>query len=150
MARNGHQFSQVPSAQIPRSSFKRDFNVKSTFSSGYLVPIMVDEALPGDTFSVRMNAFARLATPIVPIMDNLYMDTHFFAVPIRLIWDNWQRFNGEQITPGASTDFLALRLILLLQDPSIGWNLIILMPWMTTLVFMELLLAIILKINLIS
>lgn len=106
MARNGHQFSQVPSAQIPRSSFKRDFNVKSTFSAGYLVPIMVDEGLPGDTFSVRMNAFARLATPIVPIMDNLYLDTHFFAVPKRLLWDNWQRFNGEQTTPGASTDFL--------------------------------------------
>jgi hypothetical protein len=71
-----------------------------------LYPIFVDEALPGDTFNVKMTAFARMATPLKPIMDNLYMDTFFFAVPCRLLWDNWKKFNGEQINPGDSTDFL--------------------------------------------
>jgi hypothetical protein len=101
-----HRFAQVPQAEIPRSSFDRSCGLKTTFDAGYLIPIYVDEALPGDTFSARMTAFARLATPLHPFMDNLYLDTFFFAVPIRLIWDNWQKFNGEQIDPGDSTDFL--------------------------------------------
>lgn len=100
-----HKFSQVPKAEIPRSSFDRSCGLKTTFDAGYLVPIFVDEALPGDTFNVNMTALARLATPIFPIMDNMYMDTQFFSVPIRLVWDNWQRFNGEQRNPGDSTDF---------------------------------------------
>ncbi|AXH75652.1 MAG: major capsid protein [Microviridae sp.] len=100
-----HTFSQVPKAEIPRSSFDRSHGHKTTFDSGYLVPVYVDEALPGDTFNLNMTGFARLATPIVPVMDNMYLDTHFFAVPVRLVWDNWQRFNGEQPNPGDSTDF---------------------------------------------
>lgn len=100
-----HSFSQVPKAEIPRSSFDRSHGLKTTFDAGYLIPVFVDEALPGDTFNCRMTGFARLATPIYPLMDNMYMDTQFFSVPIRLVWDNWQRFNGEQISPGASTDF---------------------------------------------
>lgn len=101
-----HQFSQVPEATIQRSSFDRSHGHKTTFDAGWLVPIYVDEALPGDTFNCRMTAFARLATPIFPLMDNLRMDTFFFAVPMRLVWDNWQKFNGEQRNPGDSTDFL--------------------------------------------
>ena len=101
-----HQFSQVPKADIPRSSFDRSHGYKTTFDAGLLLPIFVDEALPGDTFNLNMTGFARLATPIFPIMDNMYMDTHFFAVPVRLLWDNWQKFNGEQKNPGDSTDFL--------------------------------------------
>jgi len=101
-----HQFSRVPSAQIPRSSFDRSHNLKTTFNSGYLIPIFADEALPGDTFSLNMTGFARLATPLHPYMDNLWVNTFFFAVPIRLIWDNWERFNGAQVDPGDSTDFL--------------------------------------------
>lgn len=100
-----HQFSQVPKAEIPRSSFDRSHGYKTTFDAGYLVPFLVDEALPGDTFNVKANAFARLATPIFPIMDNMNMDTFYFSVPIRLVWDNWQKFNGEQKNPGDSTDF---------------------------------------------
>ncbi len=100
-----HQFSQVPKADIPRSSFDRSHGCKTAFDAGFLVPIFVDEALPGDTFNLKMTAFARLATPIFPIMDNLHMETFFFAVPIRIIWDNWQRFCGEQTDPGDSTDF---------------------------------------------
>jgi len=101
-----HQFSQVPKAEIPRSTFDRSHGYKTTFDAGYLVPIFIDEALPGDTYKVNMTGLARLATPIFPIMDNMFMDTHFFSVPIRLIWDNWQKFNGEQTDPGDSTDFL--------------------------------------------
>ena len=101
-----HNFSQIPKAEIQRSSFDRSHGVKTTFDAGKLIPILVDEALPGDTFKLNMTAFARLATPINPIMDNMYMDTHFFSVPIRLLWDNWQKFNGEQIDPGDSIDYL--------------------------------------------
>ena len=91
-----HVFSQVPKAEIPRSSFDRSHGNKTTFDAGYLVPIFVDEALPGDTFNLKMTGFARLATPIFPIMDNMYMETHYFSIPMRLVWDNWQKFNGEQ------------------------------------------------------
>lgn len=101
-----HQFSQVPRADIPRSSFDRTHGHKSTFNSGFLIPFYCDEALPGDTFKLKATAFSRLATPINPFMDNLRMDTQFFAVPVRLVWDNWQRFNGEQTNPGDSTDYL--------------------------------------------
>ncbi|WNK13719.1 MAG: major capsid protein [Microvirus sp.] len=100
-----HQFSQVPRADIPRSSFDRSHGYKTAFDAGILIPFFCDEALPGDTFNLRMAALARLATPIFPIMDNMFMDTHFFSVPCRLVWDNWQKFNGEQQNPGDSTDF---------------------------------------------
>ena len=100
-----HQFAQVPKAEILRSKFDRSHGLKTTFDAGYLIPIFVDEALPGDTFSLNMTGFARLATPIYPIMDNSYLDTHFFAVPKRLLWDNWEKFNGAQDDPGDSTDF---------------------------------------------
>lgn len=99
-------FAQVPQAEIPRSSFDRSHGLKTTFDTSFLIPMFMDEALPGDTFNLRTSCFARLATPIFPIMDNMYMETFYFAVPIRLIWDNWQRMMGEQDSPGDSTDFL--------------------------------------------
>lgn len=101
-----HLFSQIPAAQIPRSVFDRSHNYKTTFDSGYLVPFYVDEVLPGDSFKLEATLFARLATPIVPFMDNLYLETFFFFVPNRLVWDNWQKFNGERKNPSDSTDFL--------------------------------------------
>ncbi len=100
-----HQFSQVPKADIPRSSFDRSHGCKTAFDAGFLIPIFCDEALPGDTFTVNMTGFARMATPIFPVMDNLHMETFFFAVPKRLLWSNWQKFCGEQTDPGDSTDF---------------------------------------------
>jgi len=106
-----HAFSEVPKAEIPRSTFDRSHGHKTTFDAGYLVPVYLDEGLPGDTFKVNMTGFARLATPIFPIMDNMFMETHFFAVPIRLVWDNWQKFNGEQIDPGDSTDYLVPQMV---------------------------------------
>ena len=101
-----HQFSQVPAAEIPRSSFDRSHGLKTTFDAGLLIPIYVDEALPGDTFSLSMTGFARLATPIFPIMDNLFMETFFFAIPNRLLWENWERFNGSQDEVTDSIDFV--------------------------------------------
>ena len=102
---SGHKFSEVPNAEIQRSQFDRSHGLKTTFDAGWLIPIYVDEALPGDTFSMSMQGFIRLATPIKPLMDNLYVETFFFAVPNRLLWDNWQKFNGEQNNPGDTTDF---------------------------------------------
>jgi len=106
-----HKFSQVPKAEIPRSTFDRSHGHKTTFDAGYLVPFLVDEALPGDTFNVNLTGFARLATPIFPIMDNMFMDTQYFSVPIRLVWDNWQKFNGEQVDPGDSTDYVVPQMV---------------------------------------
>ncbi len=101
-----HSFSQVPHAEIPRSSFDRSHGYKTTFDAGYLVPMFVDEALPGDTFNLNMAGFARLATPLHPYMDNVFMNTFFFAVPLRLLWSNWEKFNGAQDNPADSTSFV--------------------------------------------
>ena len=101
-----HQFSMIPKVDIPRSVFNRSHGYKTTFNSGYLVPFYVDEVLPGDTFKCDATLFARLATPVVPIMDNLYLDTFFFAVPLRLIWDNFNKFMGERENPEDSIDYL--------------------------------------------
>lgn len=92
-------FSQVPSAEIQRSKFDRSHAHKTTLDASYLVPVFVDEVLPGDTFNLKATAFARLATPIHPIMDNAYLDMQFFFVPNRLLWDNFQKFMGERIDP---------------------------------------------------
>jgi len=101
-----HRFSQIPSVDTPRSQFDRSCGLKTTFYPADLVPIFVDEALPGDTINLRTASFCRMSTPFYPVMDNMFMDFFFFAVPIRLVWDNWAKFNGEQVDPGDSTDFL--------------------------------------------
>jgi hypothetical protein len=104
--RKGNRFSQIPNSPIQRSVFDRSHDYKTTLDAGFLVPFFVDEVLPGDTFKLRVNAFVRMNTLIAPFMDNVYMDTFFFFVPTRLVWDNWQRFCGEQKNPGDNTDFL--------------------------------------------
>ena len=101
-----HLFSQVPKTEIPRSRFNRSHGLKTTFDEGYLVPILIDEILPGDTVNLRVTLFTRMATLMSPIMDNLYIDTFFFFVPERLVWDNFQRMCGEQDNPDDSTDFI--------------------------------------------
>jgi hypothetical protein len=100
-----HQFSQAPTADIPRSSFNRSHGYKTTFDAGYLIPVYVDEALPGDTITMNPTMFARLNTPIYPLMDNMFLDVHFFSVPVRQIWDNFRKFTGEQVNPSDSTDY---------------------------------------------
>lgn len=104
--RKNNRFSQIPNSPIQRSVFDRSHDYKTTMDAGYLIPFFVDEVLPGDTFKLRVNAFVRMNTLISPFMDNVFMDTFFFFVPNRLVWDNWQKFCGEQKNPGDSTDFL--------------------------------------------
>lgn len=96
----------IPSASVPRSSFRIQTAHKTTFNAGDLVPIYVDEILPGDAFNLKATIFARLATPITPVMDNLWAETFYFFVPNRLVWDNWKRFMGEQNNPGDSTSYI--------------------------------------------
>lgn len=100
-----HRFANVPDVQIPRSRFERKSGHKTTLDAGYLVPIFVDEVLPGDSHKLNLHMFGRLATPLKPVMDNMFLDYFFFFVPSRLLWDNWERFNGAQDDPGDSTDF---------------------------------------------
>lgn len=96
MSRNSEQhFSQVPHAEIRRSSFKRPFSLLTTINEGDLVPIYLDEVLPGDTFKVTQNALIRMSTPLYPVMDNCDMDTYFFFVPARLLWDHFQNLMGQ-------------------------------------------------------
>jgi hypothetical protein len=109
VARQGasfNRFSAIPRAQIQRSVFNRSHDYKTTFDSGYLVPFYVDEVLPGDSFKLNCSLFCRLATPIVPFMDNLYLETFFFFVPNRLVWKHWENFMGQQDNPNDSTDYL--------------------------------------------
>ena len=101
-----HQFSRIPSVQGERSTFDRSNGCKTTFQGGKLIPIFVDEVLPGDTFNLNMTMFARIGTLLFPIMDNVYLDVFFFFIPNRLVWDNWEKFMGAQDNPGDSVSFL--------------------------------------------
>lgn len=104
MSSSEHQ-SMIPKEAIPRSKFDRSHGYKTTFNSGLLIPFYWDEVLPGDTHKVAATTLARLATPIVPIMDNFWAETFFFFVPYRLLWENWEKFCGAQDNPGDSTAF---------------------------------------------
>lgn len=101
----GH-FAQAPQAMIGRSTFKRSHGYKTTFGSDYLYPFLCEEVLPGDTWQVKTTGVVRVEAMLKPIMDNLYLDTFYFFVPNRLIWNNFQRFMGEQDNPDDSIDFL--------------------------------------------
>ena len=102
---NAH-FTQVPTADIPRSSFQRDFGYKTALDFDFLYPIMCEEMVPADTANVKLHAFARLATPIFPVMDNMYIDTFYFSIPYRLVFDNWRKMMGEQDNPTDTIDYL--------------------------------------------
>ncbi|QCQ84777.1 major capsid protein [Blackfly microvirus SF02] len=101
-----HRFAMTPRAEIPRSSFMVERGHKTTFDAGYLVPVLCEEVLPGDSFQCKSTMFARLATPLFPVMDNLHMDTFFFYVPNRIVWSNWKKFMGEQANPADSIAFV--------------------------------------------
>jgi hypothetical protein len=95
-----HSFSQVPQANVPRSAFKRVFGIKTMFDVNKLVPFYCDEVLPGDTYNFNANMFCRMSSALeVPIMDNMYLDTFYFFVPYRLVWENWNKFMGEVDDP---------------------------------------------------
>lgn len=96
MNRNANgRFSEIPVAHIGRSTFDRSCSIKTTFNTGDLIPFFVDEVLPGDTFSIDTAKVVRLQTPLTPFMDNLYLDTYYFFVPDRLVWEHWKEFQGE-------------------------------------------------------
>lgn len=96
MSRNSEQhFAQVPHAEIRRSSFRRPFSLLTTINEGDLVPIYLDEVLPGDTFKVEQNSLIRMATPLYPVMDNCDVDFYYFFVPCRLLWDHFVNMMGQ-------------------------------------------------------
>lgn len=111
-----HSFQTYPTTQISRSRFNRSHSRYTTMQTDYLYPIWFDEALPGDTLEVSLSAFCRLTTQLVPFMDNVYMDIHFWKVPYRLIWEHWINFQGEEERPGVFPDYLTP----VLQAPSDG------------------------------
>jgi hypothetical protein len=102
----GHRFSDAPAMYMRRTKFDRSHVYKTTFDAGKLIPVFVDEILPGDTCRLSVKYFSRLATPVKPIMDNIYLDWFFFFVPNRLVWNHWQNFCFEQEDPEDSTDYV--------------------------------------------
>lgn len=121
MNRNSEShFAQVPHAEIQRSRFTRANNHKTTFNEGQLIPIYLDEVLPGDTHQINMSALVRMATPIYPIMDNLWMDIYFFFVPNRLVWEHWREFNGQNNTTHweQPVDYTIPQI----KAPDVGWT----------------------------
>ena len=110
-------FSEVPKANITRSRFNLSHAHKSCMDAGQLIPILVQEALPGDTFVCKTSILGRLATPLKPVMDNMFLDMHYFAVPNRLLWDNWEKFCGAQDNPGDSIAFTIPQIV----APAGGW-----------------------------
>lgn len=100
-----HSFARNPTANIGRSVFDRSSGVKAPIDADYLYPIYCDFALPGDTMRMNPTFFARMSTPIHPLMDNMFLDHFWFAVPVRTMWENWEKFLGAQDNPGDSIDF---------------------------------------------
>lgn len=111
------RFAMVPRNDVPRSAFDVRHGHKTTLDAGVLVPILIQEVLPGDSIRLKMTAFCRLSTPIVPMMDNLEFESFFFFVPNRLVWDHWERFMGEQLTPTDSTTFLVPQVVFAAGNP---------------------------------
>lgn len=102
-----HNFSANPTVQIQRSAFDRKHSNSFTFNSGYLVPFFQDQdVLPGDTINLQASIFARLNTPKFPIMTNVYMMVHYWAVPMRLVWNHWVNFMGEKVSPSDVTTYM--------------------------------------------
>ncbi len=101
-----HTFSEVPRAEIPRSTFNRSHGHKTTFDADWLVPIFVDDVIPGDSFNLHCSHYARVGSPFLhPLMDNLYLETFWFFVPYRILWVNWEKFCGARDDPLDTIDF---------------------------------------------
>ena len=102
---NSYDVSRAPTMHAPRAHFDRGHRHMTTIDFDTLYPVYHDEVYPGDTFSMNTFMFARLATPKWPIMDNTFVDIHYFFCPMRLLWTNARKFWGEQEDPGDSIDF---------------------------------------------
>jgi hypothetical protein len=107
--------AMIQRPDVPRSKFVGSFTRKTTFNAGLIIPFLVDDVLPGDHLKYDCTAYVRMATPYFPMMDNQRIDTHFFFVPNRLVWQNWKRFMGEQATPDQS---IALTVPVMSGDPA--------------------------------
>ena len=101
-----HVFARVPKAEIPRSVFPLSHNLKTTMDVDYLYPIFVGEALPADTWVFKQRVFGRMTTPLTPLMDNLYLDTFYFAVPVRLVDDSFKKLMGERPYGDVKNDYV--------------------------------------------
>lgn len=114
------RFAQVPQARIPRSVFNLNHTVKGTIEdAGLLQPFDLYEIEPGSTFRINPTIFVRLTTQLVPIMDNMYLDTFYFFVPNRLVWEHWQNFMGERKPdPDSSIDYTIPQIV----APETGWG----------------------------
>lgn len=119
-----HTFSNTPVVNVRRSVFDRSCGHKTTFPAGVLVPVYVDEILPGDTFSVDVSFLARLTTPIHPIMDNMNITLHSFFVPNRLLWSDWENFicNTKDYNTGTAGDQLTIPTISLNSQEGVYFN----------------------------
>lgn len=95
MLNGNSRFSKSPVKEIRRSSFDRSNTLVTSFNAGKLVPVYVEEVLPGDTVSMDFSTVTRMATPLYPVMDNAFLDIHWFFVPNRLLWEHWKNFCGE-------------------------------------------------------
>lgn len=113
-------FSTLPHADISRSRFDRSSSLKTSFNAGDVIPFYIDEVLPGDTFNVRTSKVVRMQSLITPVMDNIYLDTYFFFVPNRLVWNHWKEFNGENTQSAwlPSVEYEVPQLV----APDGGWN----------------------------
>ena len=122
MSRNVNSFfSEAPaSVDVSRSRFQRNQNIKTSFNAGEIIPFYLDEVLPGDTVSIDTAKVVRMSTLIAPIMDNIYLDTYFFFVPNRLVWDHWKNFMGENTDSAwiPQVDYTIPQV----TAPSGGWN----------------------------
>ena len=114
------RFASIPKANIQRARFKRDFGNITTINEGELVPLYVDEVLPGDTISCKLNGLVRMSTPLYPVMDNCYLDTYAFFVPNRLLWEHWENFMGQNDSTfwAEKTEYSIPQT----KAPSGGWN----------------------------
>lgn len=103
----GRKSYEAPKVSIGRSQFNRSHGIKTAFDASYLIPIFCDEVLPGDTFTMSLNGFVRIFSPLdAPVMDNIEMETSFFFVPNRIVWENWENFMGSHDDAGAQdTDY---------------------------------------------
>lgn len=114
-------FSLAPHVDISRSRFDRSASLKTSFNAGDVVPFFLDEVLPGDTFSVDTSKVVRMQTLLTPMMDNVYLDTYYFFVPNRLVWDHWKEFCGEN-TESAWIPQTEYTMPQITSPADTGWN----------------------------
>jgi hypothetical protein len=105
---------------MSRSTFDRSASVKTSFNVGDIVPFFLEEVLPGDTFNVRTSKVVRMQTLLTPMMDNVYLDSYYFFVPNRLVWNHWKEFNGENTESAwiPTTEYSVPQI----TSPSAGWS----------------------------